>query len=234
MFKYLKLPFHFDVQRMQQEVLLLEKSNWQLHYQVKHYEGDWSALPLRSISGNTNDVLISPVDGATYHDTALLQQCPYIKEVLGHFKCPLLAVRLLRLAAGAVIKEHRDAELYFEKGEIRIHIPVKTNEGVEFFLDNERMMLKEGECWYMNFNLPHRINNTSTEERIHLVLDATVNDWVNQLFAGPGLLKKEIADPSMDAATQKQVIEQLRSMNTETSNRIADEMESKGMLDAGF
>ncbi|NOT50052.1 MAG: aspartyl/asparaginyl beta-hydroxylase domain-containing protein [Chitinophagaceae bacterium] len=228
MIKYLQLPFHFDASLMQQEIRLLEKTNWQLHYQVKHYEGEWSALPLRSTSGKADDIIISPVDGAAYHDTELLQQCPYLKEILSFFHCPLLAVRLLKLNAGAVIKEHRDAELYFEKGEIRIHIPVKTNDRVEFYLDNERILLKEGECWYMNFNLPHRISNNSKEERIHLVIDAMANDWVKELFAQPGLVKKEIADPQMDAATQQQVIAQLRSLNTETASRLADEME-KGL-----
>ena len=69
----------------------------------------------------------------------------------------LLAVRLLKLNAGASIKEHRDNDLFFEKGEIRIHIPIITNADVEFYLDSERMNLQEGSCWYMNFNLLHAI-----------------------------------------------------------------------------
>jgi hypothetical protein len=232
--KYLQLPFHFDAKRMQQELYALEKADpittgWKLHYQVLHYEGEWSALPLRSVSGKTDDVVISPVDGAEYHDTELLQQCPYMKEVLDHFQCPLLAVRLLKLKAGSVIREHSDAELHFEKGEIRIHIPVKTNEQVEFYLDNEKMTLKEGECWYMNFNLRHRISNNSKEDRIHLVIDAVANDWVKDLFTGNSVKnKKEISENDLlDEKTKREMIAHLRSMNTETGNRLADELEKR-------
>ena len=38
----------------------------------------------------------------------------------------------MRLAPGSVIKEHRDHDLCFEDGMVRIHIPVVTNAGVDF------------------------------------------------------------------------------------------------------
>ena len=132
--KYLQLPFYFDVTLLKAEVATLDKTSWQLHYQKLHYEGEWTALPLRSVDGRADNVIISPLQGSQYQDTFFLNQCPYLQEVLAHFKCPLLAVRLLKLKAGAIIKEHKDAELYFEKEEIRMHIPVVTNDKVEFYL----------------------------------------------------------------------------------------------------
>jgi hypothetical protein len=88
------------------------------------------------------------------------------------------------------------------------------------------MHLKEGECWYMNFNLPHSIHNKSNSDRVHLVIDAVVNDWVQQLFSTPGLLKKETEEPGHDDATKLQIIAQLRQLNTETGDRLANEMEA--------
>lgn len=225
MIKYLQLPFYFDVEQLQKDLQQLNNSTWQLHYQKLHYEGEWSALPLRSVNGMADSIIVSPENNPVYKDTVFLTNSPYYQEVLSAFQCPLLAVRLLKLNAGAVIKEHRDAELCFEKGEIRIHIPVVTNQLVEFILDNERMNLLEGECWYMDFNLPHRIKNNSNIDRIHLVIDAKVNDWVKELFSQPGLLKKEMAEPVMEEATRRQVIAQLRHLGTDTANRLADEME---------
>jgi hypothetical protein len=171
-------------------------------------------------------VIISPLEDAEYADTVFLQKSKYLQEVLGAFKCPLKAVRLLKLDAGAIIKEHRDAELNFERGEVRIHVPVVTNDKVDFFLDGEKYHLKEGECWYMNFNLPHSIYNNGSTARIHLVIDAVVNDWMKALFTEPGLEKKEIEEPGFDDDTKRQIIEQLRGLNTETSIRLAEEMES--------
>ncbi len=228
--KYLKLPFHFDAGLMQQEADTLSSMQWLPHYQVKHYEGEWSAIPLRSIGGKADDIIISPADNPKYLDTIFLENCPYLKKVLQTFQCPLQAVRLLKLNAGSSIKEHRDAELNFESGEIRLHIPVITHPDVEFMLDKERLNLQEGECWYMNFNLLHAINNKSSINRVHLVIDAVVNDWVKAIFTGPGCkIKKEIEDTSgmYDDATKKQMILQFREMNTELSNKMADELEKE-------
>lgn len=228
MIKYLQLPFHFDVKKMQEELLQLDNAAWQLHYQKLHYDGDWSAIPLRSVQGDAGNIFVSPEINPEYKDTIFLDNSVYFRDVLSSFKCPLLSVRLLKLNAGAVIKEHKDAELYYEKGEIRIHIPVITNDEVEFYLDKERMNLKEGECWYMNFNLPHSVNNKSKADRIHLVIDAVVNDWVRELFDQTAVSKKEIIEePGYDEKTKQQIITRLRELNTETSNRLANEMDSQ-------
>lgn len=201
---------------------------WQMHYQKLHYEGEWTALPLRSVAGKENDIVVSPVTGAEHCDTPLLEECPYIKGILNMFPCPLQVVRLLKLSAGAVIKEHIDPALNFEKGEVRIHIPVKTSEQVEFYLQDERIMMKEGECWYVNFNLPHRINNNSNIDRVHLVIDAVVNDWIKELFSSPAITqKKEVNELDLlDKKTKRQMIERFRDMNTPTGNRLADELEA--------
>lgn len=225
MIKYLQLPFYFDVPSLQDELKKLSDQHWNLHYQTLHYEGEWSALPLRSEDGSLDNVYISTAANPQYKNTTLLNNSILFQGILANFQCPLLAVRLLKLNAGAIIKEHRDADMCFEKGEVRIHIPIITNEQVEFYLDKERIHVKEGECWYMNFNLPHSIINKSEIDRVHLVIDATVNDWVNKLFQQPSPNKKEVEEQQYDAATKKQIIAQLRSINTETANNIADEME---------
>jgi hypothetical protein len=227
--KYLQLPFYFDAGLLQQEANAISAMHWLPHYQVKHYEGEWNAIPLRSIDGKTDNIIISPAQNNNYKDTVFLEHSPYMNTVLQTFQCPLLAVRLLKLNAGSSIKEHRDAELNFESGEIRLHIPVLTHADVEFFLAKERMHLKAGECWYMNFNLLHAINNNSTINRIHLVIDAMVNEWVIALFNSPEIIiKKETEDLSkvFDETTKKQMILQFREMNTATSNKMADELES--------
>lgn len=54
-------------------------------------------------------------------DTPVLARCGYFREVLGAFQCPLTSVRLLKLGAGARIREHRDYRFGFEDGELRIH-----------------------------------------------------------------------------------------------------------------
>jgi hypothetical protein len=227
MIKYLQLPFQFDAKKMQEETLLLGNAYWKLHFQVKHYAGEWSAIPLRSIRGEVDNGFISPVETDVYEDTILLKDCLCLQQVLKTFDCPLLAVRLLKLAAGAQIPEHKDADLCYEEGLVRFHIPVITNQEVEFFLQGEQMHLQEGECWYMNFNLPHSLHNKSNVDRIHLVIDARVNDWVKYLFESPKIKnKKEAADiPKHTKEEQLEIISHLRNINTEAANKLADEIE---------
>ena len=230
MIKYLQLPFHFNVRSIQEEVQLLSATAWKLHFQSLHYEGDWSAIPLRSLNGKADSIIPAILKDHIISDTVFLESSPYLRSVLNSFKCPLKNVRLMKLNAGSVIKEHCDHELSYEFGSIRLHIPVVTHDDVELYLQDERIFLSEGECWYLNFNLPHRISNNSNIDRIHLVIDATVNDWVHSLFSDPAIRnKKEIEEPvvTYDEETKKLMIIRFREMNTETSNRMADELEEE-------
>ena len=47
---------------MLREVEILADLHWRPHYQVKHYEGEWSAIPLRSIDGKSDNIIISSKD----------------------------------------------------------------------------------------------------------------------------------------------------------------------------
>ena len=220
--KYLQLPVKFNALRLREELEHISGEQWLAHYQTLQYRGNWTAIPLRSVGGEI-DIRISPTDEAVYHDTVFLDKAHYTKEVLSWFRCPLNAVRFLRLGAGAEILEHKDAGLNFESGEVRIHIPVTTHGDVEFFIQKERIVMNEGECWYMNVNLPHSVHNKSNVDRVHLVVDAVVNDWLRACFSEEGVHKKEVEE--YDDHTRRAIIENLRSLNTEMSNRLADEME---------
>ncbi len=58
------------------------------------------------------------------------------------------------------------------------------------------------------------------------MVDATVNDWVKELFSQPAKNKKEMEEPGYDRDTKQQIIARLRELNTETANRLANEMEA--------
>jgi hypothetical protein len=39
-----------------------------------------------------------------------------------------------------------------------------------------------GSSWYLRLSDPHSAANRGTSDRVHLVIDAVVNDWVAALF----------------------------------------------------
>jgi len=223
--KYLQLPFRFSAAEMKAETDAIT-ADWKLHYNTRDYAGDWSAVPLRSAGGSMASVVAHGM-GTQFADTELMGQCPYMQRVLQSFECPLMAVRLLRLRAGSEIKEHTDAELNYEQGEVRIHIPVQTHGDVAFYLDGERLAMGEGECWYTNVNLPHRVTNDSPVDRIHLVLDCVVNDWLRGVFEAnrEGAAVKEVANKVMPEEQRQAMIASLRAMGTPVALEMAEKME---------
>ena len=179
----LKLPLSFDLQALKRDLQNLAPEDWTPHFNTQYYEGDWSGVPLRA-PANAHVSLYPDPTAEEYVDTEVIVRCPSVSDALEKFECETESVRFLRLGAGAVIREHRDYKLSVEDGIARVHIPIKTSPDVEFYLDGTRLEMKEGEAWYLNFNLPHSVRNNSLDERIHLVIDCIVNDWFRELFAG--------------------------------------------------
>ncbi len=226
--KYLQLPFTFSAEKLQAELSALNEQ-WVRHYNTNDYEGDWSALPLRSINGSLTNLFADNRNGTAFMDTILMDQCPYMKSINQQFACEHKATRLLNLKPGAIIKEHRDRELGFEEGEARIHVPIITNPQVEFYIDNERVDMKAGECWYMNFDLPHRINNFGLTDRVHLVMDIVVNDSIREMFdnVDPGRKKMTKVKDRFTKVNREKMIEQLLAMNTPVSVNMAKELQNQ-------
>lgn len=179
----LKLPFAFDTARLKADLARIAPSDWVPHFNTQEFEGDWSVVPLRSIDGKSRFIYPDPTASESrFSDTPLLARCSYFREVMDAFEMPKRSVRLMRLGAGSRIREHRDFSLGFEDGQVRFHIPVVTSPLLEFYSSGERIDMREGEAWYVNFNLPHRLYNGADFDRVHLVIDGPVNDWVRTLF----------------------------------------------------
>ena len=177
-----KLPLAFDAGSLKADLARVAPGEWKAHFNKGYYEGEWKGLALRSTTGRANQIFTFAQETAAAVDTPVLERCHYFRQVLAAFECPVHAARLLSLGPGSKILEHRDDFMGFEEGLIRIHIPVTTDERVEFFVGGRRLSMAEGEVWYIDFGLPHRVNNLSDRERVHLVVDCRVNDWVESVI----------------------------------------------------
>jgi len=177
----LRLDMQFDEARLKDDLALFGPDAWTRHFNTDYYEGEWSGIALRT-SENAHVPLYPDPSADKFVDTEELKQCPYILSVLGSFECRVEFARFLRLTAGSEIREHKDHMLGIDDGCVRLHIPIVTDPAVEFYLDGQRIDMKPGELWYLNLNLPHRVKNNSTVDRVHLVLDCVVNDWFTELY----------------------------------------------------
>jgi hypothetical protein len=183
----IRLPLSFDPDPLLADVAGLDPVDWIPHFNTGYYEGDWSGVALRSIAGRPTQLYPDVAASEPYADSPILARCPNLRRAIGRFECELLSARLLRLGAGAAIREHSDHKLGYDDGEVRIHVPLTTSTQVGFLHDGELVEMRAGEAWYLDLNLPHAVANRGTSERVHLVIDCVVNPWLDgMLAAGTG------------------------------------------------
>ena len=173
-----KLSLSFNTKPLEAELQLILPDEWIRHFNHDYFEGQWDGVPLRSPGGMAHQIYPDPHAHGEVIDTVFLGRCPNLRHVVESFHCRIRSARLLRLTPGSIIREHRDDNLAFEDGEARLHIPITSNTGVEFFLDGEQVELQPGECWYLNFSLAHKVVNRGHTDRVHLVIDCVVNEWL--------------------------------------------------------
>ncbi|QIL72979.1 aspartyl/asparaginyl beta-hydroxylase domain-containing protein [Diaphorobacter sp. HDW4B] len=183
----MRLPWRFDAAAALDEARQLPADLWRTHFNQGRHDGGWQALALTVAPNAPIDVM--PMDAApqSYVAADALGQCPAIQSILRTMALPFQSVRLMRLLPGSEIMEHTDAGVCAANGEARLHIPLQTDEQVFFHIAGERLPMRAGECWYTDVSLPHRVRNRSEQARIHLVMDALVDEQLAQAFvAGDG------------------------------------------------
>ncbi|MGN6817492.1 MAG: aspartyl/asparaginyl beta-hydroxylase domain-containing protein [Sphingomonas sp.] len=175
-----KLPLAFDVARLRADLAIVEGFDWTDHFVRQNYDGRWDVLPLRHQAGATHPIMQAyvPPDATEFVDAPVLAATPYFREVMAAFRCPLKAVRLMRLTPGSRIKEHQDHDLAADWGQARLHIPIVTNPGVTFQLNRVPVTMAPGETWYLRLSDPHAVTNDGDTDRVHLVIDCEADDWL--------------------------------------------------------
>jgi hypothetical protein len=179
---------------LQAEIAPLLRQSWVEHVNRRDYQGGWNVLPLRCGGdyAQANPILqgFSIQQGADWQDLPLLRACPAIRALLEDLDCPLKSVRLMRLCAGAYIKPHRDHGLALEYGEARLHVPIHSSNDVRFMVDGHRVPMRAGELWYINTDREHEVRNPGNSDRVNLVIDCLVNDWLREQVRSAGVLTR--------------------------------------------
>ncbi|MFZ3203754.1 MAG: aspartyl/asparaginyl beta-hydroxylase domain-containing protein [Pseudomonas sp.] len=123
------------------------------------------------------------------------QDEPAWHEVLGNFQTSLRSARLLSVGPGSTIHEHCDHDLGQPGSDLRLHIPLLSPPGVAFLLDGLQVPMQPGERWFLDLSRPHRVSNSSSLPRIHLVLDCLPQEWLLQAIA-----QSQATMPAMQAS----------------------------------
>ncbi len=181
---FAQIPCVIQLAALQADVGLLLQHSWVDHVNKRDYDGGWDVLPLRCQHQylNAHPIMqgFSLAEGTAWENLPVLQQCPSIESIFSQLHCPIKSARLMRLKAGAHIKPHRDKELAMEFGEVRLHVPIYTSANVRFIVDGKNIPMRAGELWYFNADQIHEVYNTGIDDRINLVIDCVVNNWLRR------------------------------------------------------
>ena len=169
---------------------------------TKYSKGDdWTAISLRGYGGGPLDILKPNVlksgvnEQSTLQDTTLMDTLGFkvIRDVMGMIPAKFERVRLMKIKAYSKIGKHSDKidkDFGLEDGNIvRIHVPIRTNDQVEFYLWEKKEKLTNylqvGHFYYVDVRAPHAVTNNSDVDRIHLVMDVYVNRGIRELLELP-------------------------------------------------
>lgn len=97
-------------------------------------------------------------------------------------KCRVKNLMFYAMLPGGDIPPHRDMVGNVGFGGLRLHVPIITNDKVNFIVDGRRVNMGVGELWALDTSYTHSVTNFGSTNRIHLVMDVILNEWVENLL----------------------------------------------------
>ncbi len=141
----------------------LETYDWKPVWSDKRYAGDyWMTCPIKEEFVNTPNYDLFPIS----------------KEIESLMKCKIKNLMFYAMLPGGDIPPHRDMVGNVGFGGLRLHIPLVTNSKVNFVVDGKKVVMGVGELWALDTSYTHSVSNLGEENRIHVVMDVIVNEWV--------------------------------------------------------
>jgi hypothetical protein len=86
------------------------------------------------------------------------------------YKGTIVKCMLANLLPNSKIDRHWDSNISLVSSH-RLHLPIKTNSSVDFYVDDKLFKFKEGIWYEINNQKYHYVDNRSSENRIHLIVD---------------------------------------------------------------
>lgn len=172
--KYVELE-HIEISEIKTFVSNLTEDDWNAwnHRQNSfHHHSKTKTYPL-GWSERLNDTTLSVTIKNKFSPIWDVLS-PHILNLESRYGGRCTNAMFVKLLSGAKILPHIDSD-YLEKVH-RCHLPIVTNDDVIFYIEDEPLKLKEGIFYEINNSLLHGVENNSSEDRVHLIMDILPND----------------------------------------------------------
>lgn len=171
-----RLPVAIDLEPLLAALAELDEALWQPHFNRSYFEGDWSGVALISAA--------DAVTALSHGSGPAIARQPWLTDIrwqhgLRGLDVEIRNARLMRLGPNGRIHEHRDYDLGGPDADLRLHVPLLTPPQVDFMLEGRRVPMRAGECWFLDLDRAHSVDNHDSSPRIHLVIDCRPGPWIN-------------------------------------------------------
>jgi aspartyl/asparaginyl beta-hydroxylase (cupin superfamily) len=143
-------------------------NEWNLRQKIFYVHKDTKSYPLLwsfDIENNNLVVYKKNIDSDIWK--ILKPELDYLSE---KYKGKIVKCMFALLPPGGKITEHWDRNNTLLISH-RVHLPLKTNRNVKFFVNKTLYNFKEGILYELNNQLLHSVENNSLQDRIHLIID---------------------------------------------------------------
>ena len=184
-----------------------QRKAWENHYSIYNTKNKWAAFAIKGFKKDPSFIIKPSEMSKTWkaeHPKEMRLTETFFTDAYNYFlgtydiindliPGKYERVRFMRLAAdGGILKRHADITDRFagtaDNRVTRLHIPIYTNNqviirGWELSGQKIEMTWQPGGLYYLDQRKPHEVENNSTEDRIHLVVDCFGNDIIRDWIA---------------------------------------------------
>jgi len=142
----------------------------------------WEAIPLHTINGieGNNGTIPTSIENKNFKPNNTLLKCKYFQDILNELNTDIYLVRIMKLKPGGYVAPHVDKFINKKDNIIRCQIPIITNNEIDFYFNNKKYYLDEGNLYFLNAGeVKHSIKNNSKYDRITLIIDLKPSSFIN-------------------------------------------------------
>jgi hypothetical protein len=160
--------------------LQLHPELWNMHNQRKEFEGS-SHVGTSDIWVRYNDLknLVDDYEKFTQeHDSVwhdAYYKLPQLRSIIFGVMAACQASRLggvliTKIPSGGHVLPHTDLGWHPEYYNMKVYVPIQTNDRVINRVEDEAVVMKEGDAWYFDNTKEHEVMNQGTGERMTLII----------------------------------------------------------------
>jgi hypothetical protein len=167
-----------------EKVQALTKEEWNEFKGKKFFKSqpESESIIIKAVQDSTSPVYKDADVNNEYFQNLLSKELDEIykkiDEVVQEKDHVALRVQLVKLPARKNVLPHIDAGHIFRVTR-RIHLPIITNQNVDFFIELEKVPMEEGRLIEINNQAIHCVFNQSDLDRVHLIIDWGHKDYKN-------------------------------------------------------